>query len=159
MNDRLPQPAANAAFIDLNADRGAQRSEPARHNGAAHASYPAGSSGAAKATSSPSKPAAGVDSLPRLDAVTGKPPMVAAKGDDELMGQQQQSSPLVDQLKGKWAQQIGAARIAWGKLTDDELLKLEGNEQKLAGLVQQRYGVTREDARKQVRTFFEKHMS
>jgi uncharacterized protein YjbJ (UPF0337 family) len=153
MKDHPPQPGANAAFIDLNADRGAQRTEPARGNGVLHAVYPSASSGAAQT------PAKAVDSLPRLDAVTGKPPMVAAKGDDELMGQQQQASPVVDQIKGKWKQQMGAAKIAWGKLTDDELLKLEGHEQKLAGLVQQRYGVTREGARMQVRTFFDKHMT
>jgi len=49
------------------------------------------------------------------------------------------SIPSVDELKGKWKQQVGAAKIAWGKLTEDELLKLEGHQQKLAGLVQERY--------------------
>jgi len=66
------------------------------------------------------------------------------------------SLPSVDEMKGKWKQQIGAAKIAWGKLTEDELLKLEGHEQKLAGLVQERYAVTRDEADKQVKAFFEK---
>ena len=64
--------------------------------------------------------------------------------------------PSVDEVKGKWKQQIGAAKIAWGKLTEDELLKLEGHEQKLAGLVQERYAVTRDEADKQVKAFFDK---
>jgi len=66
------------------------------------------------------------------------------------------SLPSIDELKGQWKQQIGAAKIAWGKLTEDELLKLEGHEQKLAGLVQERYAVTRDEADKQVKAFFEK---
>jgi uncharacterized protein YjbJ (UPF0337 family) len=66
------------------------------------------------------------------------------------------SLPSVDEMKGKWKQQVGAAKIAWGKLTEDELLKLEGHEQKLAGLVQERYAVTRDEADKQVKAFFDK---
>ena len=65
--------------------------------------------------------------------------------------------PSVDELKGKWKQQVGAAKIAWGKLTEDELLKLEGHEQKLAGLVQERYAVTRDEADRQVKEFFDKY--
>lgn len=66
------------------------------------------------------------------------------------------SLPSVDEVKGQWKQHVGAAKIAWGKLTDDELLKLEGHEQKLAGLIQERYAVTRDEADKQVKAFFEK---
>lgn len=65
--------------------------------------------------------------------------------------------PSADELKGKWKQQVGAAKIAWGKLTEDELLRLEGHEQKLAGLVQERYAVTRDEADRQVKDFFAKH--
>jgi uncharacterized protein YjbJ (UPF0337 family) len=64
-----------------------------------------------------------------------------------------------EELKGKWKQQVGAAKVLWGKLTEDELLKLEGNEQKLAGLIQERYAITQEEAKKQVQDFFEKHKS
>ena len=67
------------------------------------------------------------------------------------------SLPSADELKGKWKQQVGAAKIAWGKLTEDELLKLEGQQQKLTGLVQERYAITREEAEKQVNNFFKKH--
>lgn len=67
------------------------------------------------------------------------------------------SMPSVDEVKGKWKQQVGAAKIAWGKLTEDELLKSEGHAQKLSGLVQERYSIAHEEADKQVRGFFEKH--
>lgn len=66
------------------------------------------------------------------------------------------SLPNTDEIKGKWKQQIGAAKVAWGKLTDDELLKLEGHQQKLVGLIQVRYAITRDEAEQQVRRFFDK---
>ncbi|MDR3416654.1 MAG: CsbD family protein [Nevskia sp.] len=88
------------------------------------------------------------------------PPPLAAKGDDVIMSKQQhQSIPSVDAIKGQWKQHVGNAKIAWGKLTEDELLKSEGHEQKLAGLVQERYAVTRDEADKQVKSFFAKHKS
>ena len=62
--------------------------------------------------------------------------------------------PSVDELKGKWKQQVGAAKIMWGKLTDDELLKLEGQEDRLTGLVQERYAISRDEADRQVKSFF-----
>lgn len=67
------------------------------------------------------------------------------------------SLPSVDQIKGQWKQQVGAAKIAWGKLTEDELLKLEGHQEKLTGLVQERYAISRDEADKQVKKFFSKH--
>lgn len=65
--------------------------------------------------------------------------------------------PSVDEIKGKWKQQVGAAKIAWGKLTEDELLKADGREEKLAGLVQERYAITRDEADRQVKSFFQKN--
>jgi uncharacterized protein YjbJ (UPF0337 family) len=66
------------------------------------------------------------------------------------------SLPSADQLKGKWKQQVGGAKLAWGKLTEDEILKSEGRAEKLAGLVQERYAVTRDEADKQVKSFLDK---
>lgn len=63
------------------------------------------------------------------------------------------SLPSADELKGKWKQQVGAAKIAWGKLTEDELLESEGREEKLTGLIQERYAITRDEADKQVKSF------
>lgn len=67
--------------------------------------------------------------------------------------------PSTDELKGKWQQQVGAAKIAWGKLTEDELLKSEGHAQKLVGLIQERYAITRDEADKQVKKFIKKYQS
>ena len=65
--------------------------------------------------------------------------------------------PSKNELKGKWQQQVGAAKVAWGKLTDDELLQSEGHAEKLAGLVQARYAVASDEAAQQVKAFFAKN--
>ena len=65
------------------------------------------------------------------------------------------SLPSTDQLKGIWKQQVGGAKLAWGKLTEDEILKSEGRAEKLSGLVQERYAITRDEADKQVKKFFD----
>ena len=58
-----------------------------------------------------------------------------------------------DTLKGQWKQISGRAKEAWGKLTDDDLPRVEGNAQRLSGLVQERYGISRDEAEKQVDKF------
>lgn len=58
-----------------------------------------------------------------------------------------------DQMQGKWRQWKGAAKTQWGKLTDDELTQAEGNAEKLAGLVQERYGYAKERAQEEVDRF------
>jgi len=69
------------------------------------------------------------------------------------------SAPRNDAMKGMWKQKLGEAKLTWGKLTDDELLKLEGHAEKLTGLVQERYALTRDAAAQQVNTFYHKHFS
>ena len=83
----------------------------------------------------------------------------SAAGADGLAPHEHQGAPGVEGVKGKWKQLIGAAKIAWGKLTDDELLKSEGHQQKLAGLIQERYAITHDEAHNQVKVFLEKHQS
>ncbi len=56
----------------------------------------------------------------------------------------------VDTLKGKWKQIKGQAKKKWGKLTDDDLDKMEGSRDELVGKIQERYGKTREAAEKEV---------
>jgi uncharacterized protein YjbJ (UPF0337 family) len=65
--------------------------------------------------------------------------------------------PSREEVQGKWQQQVGSAKIVWGKLTEDELLKCEGHAQKLAGLIQERYAVTRDEADKQVKDYLAQH--
>jgi uncharacterized protein YjbJ (UPF0337 family) len=58
-----------------------------------------------------------------------------------------------DQVKGMWHQWKGEAKVQWGKLTDDDLTRVEGNAEKLVGVVQERYGYARERAQQEVDSF------
>jgi uncharacterized protein YjbJ (UPF0337 family) len=51
-----------------------------------------------------------------------------------------------DIIEGKWEQWKGDARIQWGKLTDDDLDVVAGNKTKLAGKIQEKYGVSKQKA-------------
>ena len=62
-----------------------------------------------------------------------------------------------DTIKGQWKQLKGKAKEAWGDLTDDELTRVEGNADQLAGLVQERYGRSKEEATREVNDFFDRH--
>lgn len=68
---------------------------------------------------------------------------------------QQQAGTVGQMFSGKWDQYIGSAKVTWGELTDDELMKSEGNLQKLAGLVEQRYALSRDIAETQVKKFLD----
>jgi uncharacterized protein YjbJ (UPF0337 family) len=58
-----------------------------------------------------------------------------------------------DVLKGKWQQLKGEARIQWGRLTDDDLDQIQGNAEKLAGKLQERYGYAKEQAQREIDEF------
>lgn len=49
-------------------------------------------------------------------------------------------------VEGNWKQMRGQAKIWWGKLTDDDLEKVNGNFDKLIGLLQEKYGYTQQQA-------------
>jgi uncharacterized protein YjbJ (UPF0337 family) len=51
-----------------------------------------------------------------------------------------------DILQGKWHQLKGSVKAQWGKLTDDELDRVDGDAEKLIGLVQERYGYEKQRA-------------
>jgi uncharacterized protein YjbJ (UPF0337 family) len=55
-----------------------------------------------------------------------------------------------DILGGKWKQLKGAAKQKWGKLTDDDLDRIEGSRDELVGVIQERYGKSREEAEREV---------
>ena len=58
-------------------------------------------------------------------------------------------------LEGKWKQLRGAVREKWGVLTDDELDQIAGNSERLAGLLQEKYGYSQMEAERQIDEFLE----
>jgi uncharacterized protein YjbJ (UPF0337 family) len=58
-------------------------------------------------------------------------------------------------LQGKWKQLRGEIRTRWGELTDDDLDKVAGQSDKLAGVLQERYGYTQMEAERQINDFLD----
>ena len=62
-----------------------------------------------------------------------------------------------DVLKGNWKQLKGEVQKQWGKLTDADLDVVSGERLKLEGLLQERYGLKKEEAQKKFEDFVNKH--
>ncbi len=61
-----------------------------------------------------------------------------------------------DVLMGSWRELRGKVKETWGKLTDDDLTKIEGHWDRLVGAVQKRYGYAREEAEQQIDSFLKR---
>lgn len=59
----------------------------------------------------------------------------------------------MDQIKGDWKQLQGKVKSKWGKLTDDDMTVIEGKRDELAGKIQERYGMAKEAAEKELDDF------
>ena len=55
-----------------------------------------------------------------------------------------------DRIQGNWTQLTGKVKAEWGQLTDDDLTVVAGRRDQLAGKIQERYGVARDEAEKQL---------
>jgi uncharacterized protein YjbJ (UPF0337 family) len=60
-----------------------------------------------------------------------------------------------DLIEGKWKQSMGKVRVKWGKLTDDDVTAINGKKEQLVGKIQERYGLARDAAEKQVDEFIQ----
>ena len=52
-------------------------------------------------------------------------------------------------MQGKWKQVSGTLKANWGKLTDDDLLEINGNLEKFQGKMQEKYGMAKDEAKKE----------
>ncbi len=59
-----------------------------------------------------------------------------------------------DQIEGNWKQFSGKVKEKWGKLTDDDLTQVAGKRDQLLGKIQERYGIKKEEAQKQLDEFY-----
>ena len=60
-----------------------------------------------------------------------------------------------DKIEGGWKQFKGKLREQWGRLTEDDVAVIEGKRDKLVGKIQDRYGITRDEADREVREWLE----
>jgi uncharacterized protein YjbJ (UPF0337 family) len=56
-------------------------------------------------------------------------------------------------VEGKWKQYTGQVKAKWGKLTDDDLTVIRGKRDQLAGKIQERYGIAKDQAEGQIDEF------
>ncbi len=60
------------------------------------------------------------------------------------------ASATWEQIEGNWNQFAGKVKQQWSKLTDDDILYIKGKRQELVGKIQERYGIAKAEAEKQV---------
>lgn len=58
-----------------------------------------------------------------------------------------------DTLAGNWKQFEGKIREKWGNLTGDDLEVIRAHHEQLVGRIQERYGIARDEAQRQVDEF------
>ena len=63
-----------------------------------------------------------------------------------------------EQIQGMWHQLKGKAQKQWGKLTDDDLTKINGQFEELSGTLQRKYGYAKEKADEEVNKFFQSNV-
>ena len=61
-----------------------------------------------------------------------------------------------DILKGKWHEIQGEVKKHWGKLTDDDLMMISGQKEKLLGVLQTKYGYAQDKAEDEYKSFIDK---
>ena len=62
-----------------------------------------------------------------------------------------------DILKGKWHEIQGDVKKTWGKLTDDDVMVINGESEKLLGFLQTKYGYEKDKAQKEYDDFINRH--
>lgn len=62
-----------------------------------------------------------------------------------------------DILKGGWKELKGKVKQQWGKLTDDDITKIEGSYDELEGMLQKQYGYKKDEAREEIDKFLDKN--
>jgi uncharacterized protein YjbJ (UPF0337 family) len=62
-----------------------------------------------------------------------------------------------DRIEGSWKQLKGKVKEQWGKLTDDDIDVISGKRDQLLGRIQQRHGIAKDEAERQVEKFERKN--
>jgi uncharacterized protein YjbJ (UPF0337 family) len=77
--------------------------------------------------------------------------MAAARRSSASLAKFRKEKPMNwDRIEGNWMQFKGKVRAQWGKLTDDDLEFVKGKRTELAGRIQERYGLARDQAEREI---------
>ena len=63
-----------------------------------------------------------------------------------------------DIIQGKWDQLKGSVKQQWGDLTDDDLTHIQGDRDRMAGKLQERYGWAKTEVDEKMNDFFRRHV-
>jgi len=86
-------------------------------------------------------------------------PAVHAQSSSTTTTVKTESNTIWQKIKGSWTQTKGAIKEQWGKLTDDDLMEIQGRRDQLVGKIQTRYGISQEEAEAQVSGWEHKYKS
>lgn len=70
---------------------------------------------------------------------------------DKVKSSAKEISVNKDTIEGNWKQLKGKVKEQWGKLTDDDFDVIAGKRDQLLGRIQERHGVSRDEAEKQIK--------
>lgn len=90
---------------------------------------------------------------------TALPPVAQAQSSTTTTTIKTDANTAWEKIKGSWTQTKGAVKEQWGKLTDDDLMEIQGRRDQLVGKIQTRYGISQEQAEAQVSGWEHKHRS
>ncbi len=62
-----------------------------------------------------------------------------------------------DIVQGNWKQFKGKIKAQWGNLTDDQIDVIAGKRIELAGKIQETYGLSKDEAERQIASFEKLH--
>jgi uncharacterized protein YjbJ (UPF0337 family) len=62
-----------------------------------------------------------------------------------------------DRIEGNWKQAKGRIKQQWGRLTDDQLNIIAGKREVLLGVLQESYGIAKDEAERQLREWERRH--
>lgn len=77
-------------------------------------------------------------------------PVVHAQSTTTTTTVKTDTDAIWQKIKGSWNTAKGAVKEQWGKLTDDDLMEIQGRRDQLVGKIQMRYGISQEQAEAQV---------
>jgi uncharacterized protein YjbJ (UPF0337 family) len=61
----------------------------------------------------------------------------------------------IDIIKGHWHEIKGKLKTQWGKLTDDDISRIEGSSEELEGALQKAYGYEKDQAQREIKKFLD----